>query len=164
MNHVSTFFMRPAVWQGVCLALALQVVPSSCDAAQGQASSAKPAAPAPALPVVPKAVFDLDSQTGKDPFFPDSTRRLRDSARTGTNHVIASHGLLSKLALKGISYSKDRRLALINHMTLAEGEKFEFKIDSQKLMVRCLEIREHSVIVVSEGSKEVRELQLRKGL
>ena len=145
------------------LALALLLLSSRSRAAQGQEASPKPDEPAASV-VIPKAVFADDSPTGKDPFFPDSRRRVRASSLAGTNTVAQSSGLLSQLVLKGISRAKGRPLALINTLTLSPGEQGGLKLGDQKVQVRCLEIRDRSVIVTLEGTKETRELDLRKGL
>ena len=148
------------------LGLALIVTPClSLHAAQRQDTlSLKSAEVVLAPVVVPRAVFADDPQTGKDPFFPESRRRWREVTPGGPNALAQPTGLLSQLVLKGISYSKGHRLALINNVTFAAGEKADLKINDQRVLVRCLDIRDRSVLVTIEGAKETRELQLRKGL
>ena len=115
--------------------------------------------------VIPKAVFTDNAAGGRDPFFPASARRTPEAA--SPNPVAASlqpAGLLSQIVLKGISWGKPHHLALLNNVTLAEGEKTALRLGGQTAMVRCLEIRTQSVLVTLEGTKEVREIQLRKGI
>ncbi|MBI5385045.1 MAG: hypothetical protein HZA90_10205 [Verrucomicrobia bacterium] len=156
------FLLRPAK-RFFPLALALSLVSSSSSlTAQGQTSS-PPADAAP--PTAPKAVFTDDPQFGRDPFFPNSVRRAREMARVNASAAFAQPAnLLSQLTLKGISIAKGRRLALINNVTFAAGETVELKVNAENLRVRCVEIRDRSVIVALDGSKDARELTLRKGL
>ena len=114
---------------------------------------------------LPKSVFVDDVNNGKDPFFPNSTRRAESLPRIATTNVVAPANLvLDQLALKGISGTQDRRLALINSATLAVGELGEIKVGAQILKLRCREIRERSVLIELDGSKEVKELKLREGI
>jgi thioredoxin-related protein len=59
----------------------------------------------------------------------------------------------SQLALKGISGSKDRRMALINNETLMAGEKARVKVQDTQVEVLCKEIREDSVLIVVDGKQ-----------
>lgn len=129
-------------------------------------ASDKKAAPAkPVAMVVPKSVFSDDPQSGKDPFFPASTRRLASLPRVApsTNAAPAAPSLFTFLTLKGISGTKDKPLALVNGTTMTLGEKAEVRSGYQIIKVRCLEIRERSVLLELDGSKEIRELKLREG-
>src|SRR5258708_36117180 len=108
-----------------------------------------PAAPQPpALPQVDVAIstksnFTDDPKFGKDPFFPRSMRRGIPDPVT-TNAPLAD---VRDLVLKGISGGKDRRLALINNRTVANGEELEFKFGNRTVKVRCVEIRGKSLVV-----------------
>ncbi len=116
-------------------------------------------------PVVPKSVFVDDARNGKDPFFPSSTRRLETLPQLAvTNQVAPINVLLDQLFLKGISGIKGQPLALINGSTLALGEAAEIKCGGRSIKVRCREIREASVVIELDGSHEIRELKLRKGI
>jgi len=66
------------------------------------------------------------------------------------------------LVLKGISGTKDRRFALLNNQTLAAGDTAVVKLEDGSLKVRCLEIRERSVLVAVDGQTEPREIPLRE--
>jgi protein disulfide-isomerase len=67
----------------------------------------------------------------------------------------------SELALRGISGPKDRRLALINNETLGAGESAKVKLGDTLVRVRCLEVREDSVLIRIEGREQPVELKLR---
>jgi hypothetical protein len=121
---------------------------------------------AKAEPGVPKSVFVDDVQNGKDPFFPNSTRRLEESPRIAatTNSAPISSALFDQLFLKGISGTKGEPLAIINTATVGLGEVAEIKCSGQIVKVRCREIRERSVLVELVGSHEVKELKLRDNI
>ncbi len=65
------------------------------------------------------------------------------------------------LILKGISGPKAHRLAMINNQTLGTGESVTLKLAGSPVKLRCLEIRDKSVIVALDGRAERRELRLR---
>ena len=131
-------------------------------AAQPGASPGRSVAPSPTPVAVNKAVFVNDTLTGRDPFFPASQRRRPMSQASVVASPNASSGVLAHLVLKGIALNKDRRLALVNNATLAEGEKGPVRVNGQIVMLQCLEIRERSVLVSLEGDKEVKELRFAK--
>jgi thioredoxin-related protein len=64
------------------------------------------------------------------------------------------------LVLKNISGTVSRRFALINNQTLAAGEAARIKLGDGEVKVRCIEIRERSVLVQVEGQQNQRELKL----
>jgi hypothetical protein len=117
-------------------------------------------APSPTPAVCPKAIFADDALGGKDPFFPDSQRRRPQVQIAPVNTGTPSSGAWGLLQLKGISRDKDRKLALINNATLAEGEKAPVRLNNgQSIMIQCLEIRERAVLISIEGVKEAREIR-----
>jgi hypothetical protein len=137
------------------------------------AAPTNPPTPAPARSVgpaklelgpLPKAEFVDDPATTRDPFFPHSTRRaVRTPTATGSGTApppSASAGL----ALKGFLGSPTRPLALINNQTCAAGDEVFVKTPAGQVKVRCLEIRESSVVITVEGEPGRRELFLRPGL
>ena len=65
------------------------------------------------------------------------------------------------LVLKGISGTPQRRFALINDRTFEPMERGRVRFGHTNIWVRCLEIRDHSVIIQAEGSNERKELVLR---
>lgn len=68
-----------------------------------------------------------------------------------------------KLTLKGISGSAKRRFALINNSTLEQGEETKVRVGDSNLVVRCVEIRQNSVLVRVAGEKNPVELFLTPG-
>jgi hypothetical protein len=113
-----------------------------------------------------KSVFVDDPRVGKDPFFPNSTRRQESLPvpNAVTNIAQQSNLLLQQLALKGISGAKGQRLALINTATVSEGELAEIRFGPQVVKIRCREIRDRSVIIELDGLGERKELKLREGI
>ena len=69
----------------------------------------------------------------------------------------------NELVLKGISGPKNNRLAMINNRTLGVGESASVKLGEVQWKVKCLEIREDSVLVSLNGTEQ-KELRLRGGL
>lgn len=106
----------------------------------------------------PKSEFIDDVSFGKDPFFPHSSRRPKTLVKT-SDVESARPNVPDFITLKGISVLKDKKLAIINNYTLGEGEEFTLKAVGQPLKVKCVEIKEKSVIVSVNGA--TKELPLR---
>jgi hypothetical protein len=66
-----------------------------------------------------------------------------------------------RLVLSGISGTGRRRLALINGTPLSAGESAAVRVGDKKQAVRCLEIREASVVLEVVDSQERMELHLK---
>ncbi len=130
--------------------------------AQASDKSATVAKPAPV--VVPKSLFTDDAQLGKDPFFPNSTRRVAQSSRVVPTNAPPTVSSFNLLTLKGISGTKGQRLALINGATVAEGEAADIRAGAQIIKIRCAAIHETSVLLELVGSKEMKEIRLREGI
>jgi hypothetical protein len=64
------------------------------------------------------------------------------------------------LVLKSIGGTTNRRLAIINHRTLAVGESARFQLAKTNWLVRCLEIRTNSVVIQVEETGAKQELFL----
>src|SRR5262249_35504553 len=64
------------------------------------------------------------------------------------------------LVLKSISGPQNRRFALLNNQTLAPGESARVKLEDREVKVRCIEIRDRSVIVAVDGQSTPREIKL----
>jgi hypothetical protein len=64
------------------------------------------------------------------------------------------------LDLKIISGTPQRRLATVNNQTFLVGETLRVAVRRGDLRVRCLEIRERSVLVAVQGDPNPRELKL----
>jgi len=121
--------------------------------ASGAQTNAAPA-------VRPRAVFE-EFAGGRDPFYPNSTRRGRPTSQPSTNAPVMIARI--NLSLKGISGSKPP-LALINNTTVAEGEVADVRAGSQYYKIVCREIRERSVLIQIVGTEQVHELKLRDGI
>ena len=65
------------------------------------------------------------------------------------------------LVLKGISGTKQKRLAMINNQTLAAGEIGTVRVSGKAMQIRCEEIYDRSVIVSWNRGQERRELKFR---
>lgn len=112
-----------------------------------------PAAPAVVEITVPQSVFVDRPDFGRDPFFPKSTRR---GTVAPTNSVVEPVANFSNLMLKGISVNAERRLAIINNKTFEVGEEGEIRVNGYPIKVKCVEIRDKSVVImVNEVSKEL---------
>jgi hypothetical protein len=118
-----------------------------------------------------KAVFDDDSKLGRDPFFPNTTRR-RSQQPTGETAEQEQQPILvasDYLKLTGIRPHRSRPLALINKSTFSPGESGEVQIaipkpagptEIRKVLIRCLEIRSTSVVISIEGELGTKELRI----
>jgi hypothetical protein len=146
----------PLFWAGLTLA-------SACGLCAADSPIAAPAPLALGTNVVvgPKAVFSTHLANARDPFFPDSTR-LRRASPNQPNVPVKAVSVLDQLALKGVSISPKRRLALVNNLTLAEGEKAYVKVNAQSVLIQCVEVRPRSVTIAAPDTQEVKELELRK--
>jgi hypothetical protein len=109
------------------------------------------AAPTPRVAVeeVPstKSVFVDRANFGRDPFYPNSTRR-KSLEPVPSEPVVVNFG---NLALKGVSGTAERRLAIINNKTFEVGEEAELRVSGQVVKVKCTEIRAKSVIISVNG-------------
>lgn len=121
---------------------------------------------------LPKSKFEFDPNRGRDPFFPQRFSRVPTKpattapvTTTPTVTPVAAKPLLSRhLTLRGIFRSESRQLALISGQRLTE----EFAVNQEKsvstpegpLKVRCVEIRDKSVVLAVEGEPERKELKL----
>ena len=117
-------------------------------------------AEAPAKPVVadkpvPKSAFGVPTkpQDGHDPFFPSSDRLFAvKTSPKPTSLAPVSSGIV----FNGISGSEDRRFAMINGHTFAEGEKASVTTTGGRVPVLLVAIR--GDIAVVEIAGERREL------
>jgi len=64
------------------------------------------------------------------------------------------------LMLKGISGNQKRRFALVNNQTLALNAQARVRVGDTNVMVRCLEIRDRSVLLQVHGNTQPLELTL----
>ena len=139
--------MQQILKSSVLLLVASILLPASRGADNNPLPSIVPAG-------APKSEFLDDPGMGKDPFFPRSTRR-KVVVRT-VDAAPPDPTVPSFIMLKGISIAQGRKLAIINNYTLGEGEERELKANGQVLKIRCIEIKERSVIIESGGAtKEI---------
>lgn len=115
------------------------------------------AAPNLAPAGAPKAEFVFRPGFTKDPFFPRSTDGAVVPPPTQTTISTSPTANLDFLALKGISIDRNgRKLAILNGYTVGPGEEVSVKREGKPVNIRCVEIKERSVVVSSEGvSKEI---------
>ena len=113
----------------------------------------------PAEPEIPQSVFIIPTAIGegKDPFFPNrpvvavATPRTKKAAVTSV-----------KLVLSGMSGTREKPLAIINNRTFETGEEADILLKEGRTRVRCVEIRDDSVLVEVNGARQ--ELRFRKGV
>ena len=65
------------------------------------------------------------------------------------------------IVLKSISGTKERRFAMLNNTTFAPGDTAKVKVQDGDVKIRCVEIRDKSVLVAVEDQPEPREIKLR---
>jgi hypothetical protein len=113
-----------------------------------------------------QSVFHAGSGAGRDPFFPDSSRRATKVADAAP---VAPLPLASYLKLVGIRPGTTRPMALINRTVFSPGEEGDIPIvisnqfskpEVQRVNIRCLEIRRDSVLIIIAGEQGPRELRL----
>lgn len=124
-----------------------------------RATPAKPATnAAPAQLDIPKSVFVVPTslKEGRDPFFPNSTREY---GSTDGKAVKAPTSAEAMLDLKGFSGVGGHRLAIINNHTFGAGEEGEVNTPAGRIRIRCVQIKDDSVVVEIGG--ETREIQFR---
>ena len=112
---------------------------------------------APAQVTIPQSVFATEGATGKDPFFPNSIRRIK---RDDSGKQTPTRDFSALLKLTGIAGGV-RPIATINNLTFAVGEEQEVKVEGGKVRIRVLEIREKSVKITVEQLSQPIELKLR---
>lgn len=109
---------------------------------------------------IPPSVFVDDSKIGRDPFFPRSSRRapkvqdVADAADPGKG--ASGKKQFDRLRLQGIT----GKVALINNVDFVAGQESEVRIPNAKLKIRCLSIRQNSVVIQVQGDAEARILKL----
>lgn len=146
----------------------------SIDRSHGWAAAAGGDSAAPAVeidqntePTEYRSVFINDPNFGKDPFYPDSKRRQATPIKP-TQSITPINAnpmgvIVEGLELKGISLGANKKLAIINNYTFAEGEERNVKVGNQAVKVRCISIQERSATVMVNGRTR-KELNLRDGL
>jgi hypothetical protein len=92
----------------------------------------------------------------------EGERRAKDfTPHRTTKAELPDPQYVQDIVLKSISGPSTRRLALINNQTLGIGETGKVKAGQKTVTVKCLEIKEKTVIVQIEGIEQPRELGLK---
>jgi hypothetical protein len=138
--------MKPLILT-TCAASALMVLAGNIIAAPTPAAPIAPAVEAPTH----QSVFVDRKGFGRDPFFPNSQRRL---GPIQTNKPVEVN--VTNLSLKGVSGTTEKRLAIINNRTFEVGEEGDLRVGGQVLRIKCVEVRDRSVLITVNGiSKEL---------
>ena len=104
---------------------------------------------------VPQSVF-VDDEQGRDPFFPNSTRRQFTAVVPEVAPIVGP----TSLVVHGITGQPGNRVALINNRNFVTGEEIRVRVPGGSSLVKCEEIRESSVIVTIQGGTERFEIHL----
>ncbi|MFO1487139.1 MAG: hypothetical protein U1F65_01555 [Verrucomicrobiota bacterium] len=116
------------------------------------AEAADPAAkPSAADKPVPKSKFNVPAKAGegRDPFFPASDRLF--AVKTERKSTAPSN--TSTIVFNGISGSQDKRLAMINGRTFAEGEEAPVNTSSGRVRVLLVALRGDTAVVEVAGER-----------
>lgn len=117
-------------------------------------------------PEFPKSIFEIarDPSQGRDPFFPRSERLF--GGRTGTTNAAPVARI--EWTLRGLAGTSQQRLATLRTtgdrprtVILAEGEETSVPAAGGEVRVRCVQIRDDTVVIEVNGVRQ--ELRLREG-
>ena len=133
-------------WVVVVASVILSVKAVAAPPARPPAATAAAAA-APQEREQTKSVFVDRPNFGRDPFFPNSPRRGRIVQDT----VVEPTANFNNMVLKGISGTVEKRLAIINNKTFEVGEEADLRIGGHLTKVKCVEVREKSVVISING-------------
>src|SRR5262249_28819673 len=116
------------------------------------------AAPTNSVPLSiepPRSVFVDDAKLGRDPFFPRSSRRMASAPAPATpsSPQAPVQASFSQFKLRGISGTASKRIALINNRTFEAGEEGEVKTAEGRFRLRCVEVKDTSVVIVVAGNQ-----------
>ena len=159
--HILCQTARPVSAALLCLALVSHAATTPTNA------TSKTAAGSPATPAVqteiPQSVFIVPTSPseGRDPFFPHTTR-LFAGTQAPSNVRTSQPSFVVELALKGISGTRERPLAIINNQTFSAGEENDVVTGTRRVRIRCVEINVASETVIIQIGNERRELRLRQ--
>jgi hypothetical protein len=98
----------------------------------------------------PHSVFTVPANpnTGRDPFFPDSTRPYEVAVAAAPK--VAD---ITSLVLRGFSGSMDRRLVIINNHTFAPGDEGDVVTAAGRIHLTCIAIKTNSVVIEAGGQR-----------
>lgn len=94
-------------------------------------------------------VLPTNPNEGRDPFFPDSLRPYESAVVN--NHTAE----ITSLIFKGVSGPPGHRLVIINNHTFGAGDEGDVTTAQGRLHVRCVEIRDDSVVIESGGQRVI---------
>jgi hypothetical protein len=105
---------------------------------------------------IPQSTFTMPRtpKEGRDPFFPNSAYPY-GLTPTAPKQIVAPTPSLVLNGLSGPPW-----IATINGTTFASGEERELKIANGTFMVRCVEIKQDSVVIEIAGQRK--ELRLKQ--
>ena len=106
-----------------------------------------------------KSVFEVRKEYS-DPFFPKKAAPVVKPPTGGPAEP--PRDCFKDIFLRGVTGPEGKRLALINGQPLAEGEAATFKTSQGAVKVQCVQIKENSVIVKADCSRETKELFLKR--
>ena len=150
----------------LCLALVSHAATQPAST-PSKAPSAPPApASTPVAAVIPRSIFVVPTseREGRDPFFPRTTRlhAVAQTSKTGIVRTNPQPSIAIELALKGISGTPERPLAIINNQTFAVGEENDVVSGGRRMRIRCLEINVAAESVTIQVGNQKRELRLKQ--
>jgi hypothetical protein len=150
----------------LCLALVSHAATKQTNAPAKTPSASPAPASTPVVTEIPRSIFvvPISERQGRDPFFP-RTSRLFAVAPTPSPGIVKTNqpSVAIELALKGISGTPERPLAIINNQTFAVGEENDVVSGARRMRVRCVEINVTAESVIIQIGNERRELRLRQG-
>jgi hypothetical protein len=94
-------------------------------------------------------VMPANPNEGHDPFFPDSLRPYQ--SMVVNNHTAG----ITSLVFKGVSGPPGHQLVIINNHTFGAGDEGDVTTSQGRIHVRCVEIRDDSVVVESGGQRVI---------
>ena len=107
----------------------------------------------PVKPATSRSVFAVPNNVreGRDPFFPDSSRVYDANVQSNPNHRVEATALI----LKGFSGTPGHRFVIINNHTFTVGDEGDVLTATGRAHIRCLEIRNDSVVVEINGQRHI---------
>jgi len=110
---------------------------------------------------VPLSIFvDRPHPEGRDPFFPDASYRKRSEKEPNQTPVQNGDIILAKLKLTGFGGIGKKRWAMIDGVSIYEGEMSNVRVGGNLHKIVCLEMRDQSVLVGIKDNPARRELKL----
>jgi hypothetical protein len=103
----------------------------------------------PVAPVPISSVFvqPTSASEGHDPFFPESSRPYESALPT--THAIE----ITSLSVKGFSRVLGHEFVIINNHTFGLGDEGDVITTGGRVHIRCLEIRNNSVLIEINGQQ-----------